>query len=205
MNWIPDQLEAGAEYVRGYRWARYVEPLEAGRCDAVGFLGAHSRAGSPDGVLCHTVNADGWHAVRVNGREVGESEILAAIAGTYGVPAICIAGDDAACTELRGAVGQGLVVAPVKWGLGRYAARILAPSDARQLIECAFRTAVANRSAWPAPRVVQPPVRVEVDLASPDRVLPYAAYAGVELTGPRTVEATGGNFWDAWSRLWQAG
>lgn len=204
MNWIPDQLEGGAQYIRGYRWARYVEPLERGECDAVGFLGTHSRAGSPDGVLCHTVNADGWHAVRVNGREVGESEILAAIAGAFGVPPICIAGDDAACSELRASVGQGLVVAPVKWGLGRYAARMLAPCDARQTIEAAFRSAVGDREAWPAPLVVPSPVSIEVDMASPDRAVPYGAYAGVVLRGPRTVAARGDNFWEAWSRLWQA-
>src|SRR5512142_3223084 len=30
MSWIPDRLEPGAEYVMGYKWARYVEPMEAG-------------------------------------------------------------------------------------------------------------------------------------------------------------------------------
>jgi D-amino peptidase len=36
---IPDLLESGAEYVLGYSWARYIQPLQAG-CDAALFIGA---------------------------------------------------------------------------------------------------------------------------------------------------------------------
>ena len=44
---VPERLDSGAEWVLGYPWARYVEPLQAG-CDAVLFVGAHARAGTQD-------------------------------------------------------------------------------------------------------------------------------------------------------------
>lgn len=203
VNWMPELLQGGAEYVRGYRWARYVGPLEAGECDAVALLGAHARAGAPEAVLCHTVNADGWHSVKVNGRDVGESEILAAIAGSFGVPVICVAGDEAACAELHAAVGDGLVVVPVKRGFGRYAARIVPPCDARRRIEEGFARAVSSPERRPAPLTYATPVTVTVEMASPDRAEPYANLPGVKLIGPRTIEAEGETFWQAWSRLWR--
>jgi len=204
MNWIPDQLEAGAEYVRGYRWAAYVEPLRNGECSAVAFLGAHARAGNEFGVLCHTVSADGWHRVLVNGIEVGESEILTAIAGSFGVPAVCISGDDAACEELADRIGEGLVRVPVKWGLSRYAARSLAPVAARERIEAGFCAAVRDRERWPAPLRFQSPVTVTVEFASPDRMAAYLAYPGTRQLDSRTIAAEGGTFYDAWKCLWKA-
>src|SRR5579871_4595973 len=62
---IPDQLEPGAEYVRGHRWCRYITPLEEG-CDAAVLVGAHARSGTPDGVLCHTVSSEAWYNATIN-------------------------------------------------------------------------------------------------------------------------------------------
>lgn len=203
LNWIPDLLEPGAEYVRGFRWGAYVELFEQGQCHAVAFVGAHAKAGDERGVLCHTVSADGWHSLTVNGVEVGESEVLAAIAGSFDVPVIAIAGDFAACEELRAVVGDGLLTVPVKWGLGRYAARCLAPADACARIEAGFAEAVRARDTWPPPLKYSSPVTIAVELASPDRAQSYASYSGVRRTGPRRVEASGRTFWEAWQRLWQ--
>src|SRR5437899_10996522 len=44
MSWIPDRLERGAEYVVGYAWARYIEPMQNGGCDAVVLSGAPAMA-----------------------------------------------------------------------------------------------------------------------------------------------------------------
>jgi len=42
-------------------------------------------AGTPDGVLCHTVSSEAWYNAWINDTLVGESGILAAVAaaGTY--------------------------------------------------------------------------------------------------------------------------
>ncbi len=203
MNWIPSLLQSGAEYVRGYRWSSYVEPLQQGECDVIGFVGAHSRAGYEDGVLSHTVNADGWYSVSLNGREIGESAIIAAIAGSFGVPVGCIAGDDAACDDVSAFLGTDIPSAHVKRGLGRYAVRMMAPLDARSLVERTFAEAVRSPDRWAKPYSIGDGAVVRVELASPDRARTIAEYDGVRRLGPRTVETEGTTFHEAWSQLWR--
>jgi D-amino peptidase len=201
MTLIPDRLEPGAEYVLGHPWTRYLEPLEQG-CDAVLFVGAHAMAGTPDGVLSHTVSSESWYVASINGTPVGESGIIAAIAGCWGTPGVFVAGDEATCREVQSLLGPTVVAVPVKKGLGRYSARHLAPADARRLIETHVRAALAGRERWPAPLVFAPPVVVQVALATPDRAEAFRGRTGVEIVGPRTVRASGQTAWEAWDRLW---
>ena len=81
-SFLPDRLEAGAQYIFGYPWARYITPFEVG-CDAILFVGAHAMAGTSDGVLCHTVSSESWYNAWINDTLVGESGILAAIASSF--------------------------------------------------------------------------------------------------------------------------
>jgi D-amino peptidase len=197
---IVDQLERGAEYVLGQRWGRYTEPLEAG-CDAALFVGAHAMAGTPDGVLCHTVSTEAWHNAYINDTAVGESGILAAVSGSWNVPCIFVSGDTATCREVQALLGEQVVAAPVKKGLGRYAARNLAHADACALIEERVELALRQRS-WPAPYVPASPVTFRVELATPDHAQYYIGRTGVEIPDPRTVVSRGTTFWEAWDRFW---
>src|SRR3954465_2029812 len=56
---IPEQLDPGCEWVGQERWTGYTGALEQG-CDAALFIGMHARAGTPDGVLSHTVSSEAW-------------------------------------------------------------------------------------------------------------------------------------------------
>ncbi len=201
LSLIPDRLERGAEYVLGYTWARHVQPFEQG-CDAALFVGAHAMAGTPGGVLSHTVSSESWYNATINGTLVGESGIIAAIAGCWGTPAVFVAGDEATCHEVQALVGPTVVTAPVKKGLSRFGARHLAPADARALIERKAGDALRNRANWPKPLVFAPPVTFQVELASPDHAAVFHGRKNVEVTGPRTVRATGENFWQAWDAFW---
>ena len=201
LSLIPDRLERGAEYVLGYAWARYVLPFEQG-CDAVLFVGAHSMAGTPDAVLSHTVSSEAWYNATINGTFVGESGIVAAIAGCWNTPAVFVAGDEATCREVQALISPEVVAAPVKQGLGRFGARHLAPADARALIEQRVAEALRNRARWPKPLAFAPPVIFQVELATPDRAASFSGRKNVEITGPRTVRATGKNFWEAWDAFW---
>ena len=58
-------------------------------------------AGTPDGVLSHTVSTEEWHNAWINNTLVGESGILAAIAGSWDIPAIFASGDAATCREVK--------------------------------------------------------------------------------------------------------
>src|SRR5947207_10108227 len=103
-SFIPEQLESGAQYVFGYPWARYITSFEQG-CDAILFLGAHAMAGTPDGVLCHTVSSEAWYNAWINDTLVGESGILAAVAGCCEVTAIFVSGYAATCCEVCWLIG----------------------------------------------------------------------------------------------------
>src|SRR5439155_18919001 len=166
-SFIPEQLESGAQYIFGYPWARYIASFEQG-CDAILFLGAHAMAGTHDGVLCHTVSSESWHNAWINETRVGESGILAAIAGCGDVPAIFVSGDEATCREVTALLGNEVKTAPVKKGLGRFSACNMAPKDACSLIEMRVAQSLSMRN-WPKPYKPSSPVTFRVELATPDQ------------------------------------
>ncbi len=202
MSWINSKLEPSAQYIQGYAWARYVEPMQRGEIDCVLFVGAHAMAGVPNGVLCHTVSSEAWNNATINGTLVGESGIVAAVAASFGVPSIFVSGDQATCEEVVNLIGPNVVTAAVKIGLGRYAARNMAPQDACDLIETKVKEALENRDNWPKPVHFDSPVTFHVELATSDRAAAFQGREGVTITGPRSVEASGATFWEAWDKFW---
>jgi len=197
---IPERLEPGAQYVFGHPWARHVAPFADG-VDANLFIGAHARAGTPNGVLSHTVSSEAWYNADINGQDVGESGILAAVAGTWDSPGVFVSGDQATVQEVTELLGPKVIGATVKWGLGRFSARNLAPADARLLIESKVYECLSARD-FPPPYKPDPPVTFRVELATVDQASVFNGRAGVAITGPRTVESTGETFWQAWDQFW---
>ena len=84
---IPDKLDPDCEYVVQNDWTEYTEFLEQG-CDAALFVAMHAKAGSPDGVMSHTVSGQAWRELKFNGVSVGETGINAALCGTWGCPVL---------------------------------------------------------------------------------------------------------------------
>jgi D-amino peptidase len=198
-NLIPELLEPGAEYVLGAAWTTYMLPLEQG-CDGAIFLGFHAKAGTPDGVLSHTVS-ESWLNFFVNGEVVGEIAICAALCGHFGVPVWLVIGDAATCREARAILGDGVKTVCVKKGLTRFSGRCLAPQEAWRKIEMA----VAEVVQYP-PKVspYQPatPTTLRVEFTAPEHVRGYL-HAGVRQVDERTVEVTAENFYAAWRLLWR--
>jgi D-amino peptidase len=197
---IPDRLEPGAQYVFGHPWARYVAPFDQG-VDANLFIGAHARAGTPQGVLSHTVSSEAWYNASINDVVVGESGIVAAVAGSWNSPSVFVSGDAATVQEVTDLLGTNVVGATVKWGLSRYSARNLSPQDSRELIERSVYECMKARD-FPQPYRPGPPVTFRVDLATIDQANSFAGRDGVTISGPRTVEVTGPTFWEVWDRFW---
>src|ERR1700745_4116788 len=131
---VADQLDPGCECVVQNEWTEYTEFLEEG-CDAALFVGMHAMAGTPDGVMSHTVSGQAWQNLSFNGTLVGETGINAALCGHWGCPVVLVTGDRAVCREGRELLGDGLTTVEVKEGLGRFSARQLVPAKARALIE----------------------------------------------------------------------
>jgi len=64
-------------------------------------VGYHPMDNTPDGVLAHTFTSAGYQWMKVNGVEVGEIEVDAAVAGSVGVPTIFVTSDEAGVAEAR--------------------------------------------------------------------------------------------------------
>src|SRR5438034_7470452 len=110
---VPDLLDPGCEWVAHHTWTGYTELLESG-CDAALFVGMHAMAGTPDGVLSHTVSGQAWQSLRFNDVLVGETGINAALCGRWGCPVLLVTGDRAVCREARELLGERLTTVEVK-------------------------------------------------------------------------------------------
>jgi D-amino peptidase len=197
---VPDLLDPGCEYVVQQHWTEYTDFLESG-CDAALFVGMHARAGSPLGVLSHTVSSESWQNLWFNGTPVGETGINAALCGTWGCPVLLVTGDMAVCAEARELLGEGLTTVPVKSGLGRYGARQVTALKARELVEAGARTALTGLEAV---RPYDPgrPCEIRVEFVTTDALEAYARKPGTEVVAERTLTCAAGDWWTAWQRFY---
>jgi len=197
---LPDRLDPDCEFVVQHEWTEYTAFLEQG-CDAALFVGMHAKAGTPDGVLSHTVSGQGWRDLRFNGVSVGETGINAALCGNWGCPVLLVTGDTATCAEATALLGSGLTTVDVKVGLGRFSARSKTPQRARELIEDAARKALEDLGAV-APYEPGRPCEVEIEFTFTDRLVEYRNRRGVEVTGPMTLVSRAYDWWTAWSQFY---
>jgi D-amino peptidase len=193
---LPDLLDPDCEFVVQSKWTEYTGFLEEG-CDAALFVGMHAMAGTPDGVLSHTVSGQAWQNLRFNGTLVGETGINAALCGTWGCPVLLVTGDRAVCREGRELLGEGLTTAEVKVGLGRFSARNLPAVRARELIEDAAKRALQDVKA------VQPydpghPCEIRIDFTSTDELDRFRNRKDVEVIDARTLVSRADDWWTAW-------
>jgi D-amino peptidase len=196
---LPDLLDSDCEFVVQQEWTEYTGFLEAG-CDAALFVGMHAMAGTPDGVLSHTVSSQAWHELRFNGRPVGETGINAALCGHWGCPVLLVTGDRAVCREATELLGERLTTVEVKVGLGRFSARSVTPARARVLIEAGARQALQDLEALP-PYDPGRPCEIEVEFTTADRLVEYRNRRGVEQRDGLTLVSRADDWWSAWSQF----
>jgi D-amino peptidase len=98
-------------------------------CDAALFVGYHAMAGTQGAVLEHTWNYKVYSAT-VGGLEIGELGVAALLAGSLGVPAVYVSGDDKTALEAAALV-PGITATVVKTGVRREAAGFVPPEVAR--------------------------------------------------------------------------
>ena len=67
----------------------------------VALVGYHARDNTPEAVICHTFSSLTYQWMKINGHEVGEIEIDAALCGLRGVPVFFVSSDDKACSQVQ--------------------------------------------------------------------------------------------------------
>src|SRR5438445_9698366 len=197
---LPAELDPECEFVVQNEWTEYTELLSSG-CDAALFVGMHAMAGTPDGVLSHTVSSQAWQSLKFNGTLVGETGINAALCGHWECPVLLVTGDRAVCREARTLLGERLTTVEVKVGLGRFSARMKTPRTARELIEAGATRALQDLDAVP-PYDPGRPCEIEVTFTTPDRLVEYRNRRGVEQVDPLTLVSKADDWWTAWSQFY---
>ena len=184
-NLLIEELPADITLVRS--WPRPLGMMQGidETFDAAIFLGYHSSTTNPKGVRAHTMSSANLAGVRINGIDMPEAGINAAIAGHFGVPIVMISGDDAIVEEARGLLGD-IGGAVVKWSYGFHSAKTLMPEAAYSLIGETV-THSLQRLDEMQPYHLEGPIEVEVTFKSymPAEVLSYLS--NVERLNAHTV------------------
>jgi D-amino peptidase len=169
--------------------------------DGLFFVGHHGReGGSERAVINHTLAGIAVTELKVNGTVVGETQLNARVAGQFGVPALFISGDDAYCAEVQEDLPH-VEAAVVKRGLNRYAAELLTPKVAQELIREKAKTAmqlVGNVQ----PKVIDGPVTIECEFKSTAQAHMTTTIPLVELVNPKTIRFTSPDMVTAYKLFW---
>ena len=166
---------------------------------AVAFIGQHARADRAPAVMAHSYSSLGIHRMVLNGKEVGEIETRAAIAGSYAVPVIFLAGDQAAAEDLK-AIVPDAEMAVVKEALGYYACMSLSAPESQALIRAKARESM-SKIGKVRPYRVEGPVTLDIEWSTRSTPSAQNQYPpGVQRVGPRIVRYTGKDFMEAWTR-----
>lgn len=136
-NLIPDKIDPRAHLIRGGDGADPEIMMQgAGEgFDALVFIGHHAAAGTPRGVLAHTMVVDGIQEFTVNGRQIPEMAYCALIAGKYGMPAAYLSGDDVACAQAKEIFGENFATTVTKKAMGWKVAECFPVKEVQKNIE----------------------------------------------------------------------
>lgn len=185
-NLLADALDPRASLISGTPKPLSMMQGLDGSYDAVIFVGYHARAGSAPAILDHTISSATIRAIRVNGQELPELGLNAAIAGYYKVPVVMLSGDTETCRQAHAILGEKLVTAAVKEAITRTAARMVPAAAARQALKQAAKDALARRSSLP-PFQLAGPYAFEVEFHNSGQAELPMLLPGVKRAGARTV------------------
>jgi D-amino peptidase len=191
LNLLIERLPADVRVVRS--WPRplgMMEGIDSSFAAAI-FIGYHSGTTNPAGVRAHTLSSANYAGVALNGVQVPEAGLNAAIAGHFGVPVALVSGDDVAVEEARRLIGDVEAVA-VKRAISFHAASTLTPQAAQSLIKERVKAALARRTSLRPYRVTSP-VRLDLTFKNyrPAEVLAYLPI--VQRTDAHSIRYTGRN------------
>lgn len=192
-----EDLNPRAQLIRGRRLLE-LEGLDES-FDLMFAVGAHSMAGTPDGILTHTLSHTGIDNMWLNERLVGEIGLWAALAGHYDVPLALVTGDSAAVKEAEALLGNVETVA-VKEATSRFAAKCLHPQVSRKLIREAARRAVSKAGKF-CPYKPRLPIELRAEYHDSERADRISQRKGAKRIDGRTVSCRGNNILEIYKAL----
>lgn len=161
---------------------------------ALVFIGLHAMAGASRAILPHSYTWDVQN-IWVNGKPMGEIGGRTLLAGAFGVPAVMLSGDRAACDEFHNLVPQG-ECAEVKSGASGSAGFMLPHTAACALIREKARRAMEHLGEY-KPYHVPGPVELKVEFTTAASRT-FKPREGVEQINARTWVFRGKDILEAW-------
>lgn len=142
LNLLPDQLDPRCDLLVGSgvrpRWC-CLDSSFAG----VVLVGYHAMDNTTNAILAHTFSSVSFQWMKINGQEVGEMAMDAALVGEMGVPVIFVSSDDAGVEEAKAFLPWAQTVS-TKQGYGRNMALCKHPQRVLEEIESGVKEAVAK-------------------------------------------------------------
>jgi len=154
LNLIYDELHPEARVVMGRPRPRRLLGLDDSY-KGLFLLGYHAHVGTEGAVMAHTFCPYRVQGIWLNGRQIGEIGIDAALAGLCGVPTVLVTGCDKACTEAENWLGD-VVTVTTKIGYGENLAISIHPAKAREQIREAATRAVREVDRFSPLRIPGP-------------------------------------------------
>lgn len=165
-NIIPEMLPDDAELVRGFpRPLMMMEGVDHGPFSCAFLLGHHAGIGQLRGGLAHSFSSRLISTLRINGRDLPECALNAAIAGQYGVPVTLVTGDDACIAEAMEWLGP-IQAVTTKRSIGYFAASGRSPARIQDEIRAAAVQATA-RASETLPFTLPGPLTIDLTLKWP--------------------------------------
>ncbi len=157
--------------------------------DGVIFLGYHASTANTRGVRAHTLSSSNITGLRLNGIEMTEGSMNAAVAGHFGVPVIMVSGDDVAVAENQVLIGD-IEGAVVKWAKGFHSAQTLTPEAGYEVIRTRTASAISRIDDF-EPYVLDTPIELELSLKHYQPVELISYLPNVEKVNSHTIRYIG--------------
>ena len=199
-----EELHPSARLVRGpASWANKPLCQIAGldeSFDLAFFVGFHTRAGTPKGLLSHTWAGAIVHEITVNGRVLGETGLNALICGAYGVPVGLVCGADDVAREAVETLAD-VETAITKRAMGFNLAECWPPSATLPRIRTAAQRAAERRQDF-RPFSLGVPVVAELETHRREMADRMGVVPGLERIGERRVRCAVDDARVALATLW---
>lgn len=165
--------------------------------DAAMLVGYHARAGLAPGNLDHTAWSQTVIDVNINGRSVGEAELVAAYAGAFGVPTVLVTGDDVLAGEIATSMPDAVSVT-VKRSLGRYQTELVARQEVHERLRRGAEEAT-RKAGQVKPFAFTQPLTLRVTFTHPGFAAMGAWVPGARHVEPYVVEYQAADFREAFT------
>lgn len=162
INILTEKIHERASCILGKPVTSY-EPYTGMSEDLAGFIlaGFHAMAGTNNSLLAHSYE-DFVKTIRINGVQVGEIGMEAALAGHYGVPLIMVSGDSKGARETEELLDD-VVTVTTKKSLGYECGLCYHHSKTEKKLKEGAKKAVGKREQI-NPYIVDTPVKLEIEM-----------------------------------------